>query len=84
MLRLRGAKNPSDFEDELEKKADSQTVTDIESRQQAVEVLISQKADKDSVTKSFVEIEKAKAYADTVKKKRWKMRTYHLKIGSKL
>ncbi len=61
-------KNPSDFEDELEKKADSQTVTDIESRQQAVEVLISQKADKDSVTKSFVEIEKAKAYADTVKK----------------
>jgi len=31
-------------------------------------VLISQKADKDSVTKSFVEIEKAKAYADTVKK----------------
>lgn len=62
------SKNPSDFEDELEKKADSQTVTDIESRQQAVEVLISQKADKDSVTKSFVEIEKAKAYADTVKK----------------
>ena len=61
-------KNPNDFEDELEKKADSQTVTDIESRQQAVEVLISQKADKDSVTKSFVEIEKAKAYADTVKK----------------
>lgn len=61
-------KNPSDFEDELEKKADSQTVTDIESRQQAVEVLISQKADKDSVTKSFVEIEKAKAYADSVKK----------------
>lgn len=59
---------PEDFEDELEKKADSQTVTDIESRQQAVEVLISQKADKDSVTKSFVEIEKAKAYADTVKK----------------
>lgn len=62
------SKNPNDFEDELEKKADSQTVTDIESRQQAVEVLISQKADKDSVTKSFVEIEKAKAYADTVKK----------------
>jgi phage minor structural protein len=62
------SKNPSDFEDELEKKADSQTVTDIESRQQAVEVLISQKADKDSVTKSFAEIEKAKAYADTVKK----------------
>ncbi len=62
------SKNPSDFEDELEKKADSQTVTDIESRQQAVEVLISQKADKDSVTKSFVEIEKAKAYADTLKK----------------
>ena len=59
---------PEDFEDELEKKADSQTVTDIESRQQAVEVLISQKADKDSVTKSFVEIEKAKAYADSVKK----------------
>lgn len=59
---------PEDFEDELEKKADSQTVTDIESRQQAVEVLISQKADKDSVTKSFIEIEKAKAYADTVKK----------------
>ncbi|MFR9274461.1 phage tail spike protein [Finegoldia magna] len=59
---------PEDFVDELEKKADSQTVTDIESRQQAVEVLISQKADKDSVTKSFVEIEKAKAYADTVKK----------------
>lgn len=53
---------------ELENKADSQTVTDIESRQQAVEVLISQKADKDSVTKSFVEIEKAKAYADSVKK----------------
>lgn len=53
---------------DLEQKADSQTVTDIESRQQAVEVLISQKADKDSVTKSFVEIEKAKAYADTVKK----------------
>ena len=62
------SKDPNDFEDELEKKADSQTVTDIESRQQAVEVLISQKADKDSVTKSFVEIEKAKAYADTVKK----------------
>lgn len=62
------SKNPNDFEDELEKKADSQTVTDIESRQQAVEVLISQKADKDSVTKSFVEIEKAKAYADSVKK----------------
>jgi phage minor structural protein len=62
------SKNPNDFEDELEKKADSQTVTDIESRQQAVEVLISQKADKDSVTKSFVEIEKAKVYADTVKK----------------
>ena len=62
------SKNPNDFVDELEKKADSQTVTDIESRQQAVEVLISQKADKDSVTKSFVEIEKAKAYADTVKK----------------
>lgn len=61
-------KNPNDFVDELEKKADSQTVTDIESRQQAVEVLISQKADKDSVTKSFVEIEKAKAYADTLKK----------------
>lgn len=61
-------KNPNDFEDELEKKADSQTVTDIESRQQAVEVLISQKADKDSVTKSFVEIEKAKAYAESVKK----------------
>ena len=62
------SKNPNDFEDELEKKADSQTVTDIESRQQAVEVLISQKADKDSVTKSFVEIEKAKAYAESVKK----------------
>ena len=62
------SKNPNDFVDELEKKADSQTVTDIESRQQAVEVLISQKADKDSVTKSFVEIEKAKAYADSVKK----------------
>lgn len=62
------SKNPNDFVDELEKKADSQTVTDIESRQQAVEVLISQKANKDSVTKSFVEIEKAKAYADTVKK----------------
>ena len=62
------SKNHNDFVDELEKKADSQTVTDIESRQQAVEVLISQKADKDSVTKSFVEIEKAKAYADTVKK----------------
>lgn len=53
---------------ELENKADSQTVTDIESRQQAVEVLISQKADKDSITKSFVEIEKTKAYADTLKK----------------
>ena len=62
------SKNPNDFVDELEKKADSQTVTDIESRQQAVEVLISQKADKDSVTKSFVEIEKAKAYAESVKK----------------
>ena len=62
------SKNLNDFEDEIEKKADSQTVTDIESRQQAVEVLISQKADKDSVTKSFVEIEKAKAYADSVKK----------------
>ena len=59
---------PEDFIDELENKADSQTVTDIESRQQAVEVLISQKADKDSVTKSFVEIEKTKAYADTLKK----------------
>lgn len=59
---------PEDFEDELEKKADSQTVTDIESKQQEIEVLISQKADKDRVDKSFVEIEKAKAYADTVKK----------------
>ena len=62
------SKNPNDFIDELEKKADSQTVTDIESKQQEIEVLISQKADKDRVDKSFVEIEKAKAYADTVKK----------------
>lgn len=61
-------KNPSDFEDELEKKADSQTVTDIESRQQAVEVLIKQMPNKNDVQKSFVEVEKAKAYADTVKK----------------
>lgn len=62
------SKNPSDFEDELEKKADSQTVTDIESRQQAVEVLIKQMPNKNDVQKSFVEVEKAKAYADTVKK----------------
>lgn len=61
-------KNPNDFEDELEKKADSQTVTDIESRQQAVEVLIKQMPNKNDVQKSFVEVEKAKAYADTVKK----------------
>lgn len=61
-------KNPSDFEDELEKKADSQTVTDIESRQQAVEVLIKQMPNKNDVQKAFVEVEKAKAYADTVKK----------------
>ena len=59
---------PEDFEDELEKKADSQTVTDIESRQQAVEVLIKQMPNKNDVQKSFVEVEKAKAYADTVKK----------------
>lgn len=62
------SKNPNDFEDELEKKADSQTVTDIESRQQAVEVLIKQMPNKNDVQKSFVEVEKAKAYADTVKK----------------
>lgn len=62
------SKNPNDFEDELEKKADSQTVTDIESRQQAVEVLIKQMPNKNDVQKSFVEIEKAKAYAETVKK----------------
>lgn len=62
------SKNPNDFEDELEKKADSQTVTDIESRQQAVEVLIKQMPNKTDVQKSFVEVEKAKAYADTVKK----------------
>lgn len=61
-------KNPNDFIDELEKKADSQTVTDIESRQQAVEVLIKQMPNKNDVQKSFVEVEKAKAYADTVKK----------------
>ena len=59
---------PEDFEDELEKKADSQTVTDIESRQQAVEVLIKQMPNKNDVQKSFVEVEKAKAYAVTVKK----------------
>ena len=62
------SKNPNDFEYELEKKADSQTVTDIESRQQAVEVLIKQMPNKNDVQKSFVEVEKAKAYADTVKK----------------
>lgn len=61
-------KDIDDVKSELDKKADSQTVTDIESRQQEIEVLISQKADKDRVDKSFVEIEKAKAYADTVKK----------------
>lgn len=53
---------------DLGEKADSQTVTDIESRQQAVEVLIKQMPNKNDVQKSFVEVEKAKAYADTVKK----------------